>query len=272
VGAGNNQTIATGALAAVFDGDIIASANIWMGSQLQYSDARAKTLLGTSDSGRDLGLLRDLQIRDFTWIDKSVDDYRPHKKLLAQEVEKVFPQAVRQTPQPTVIPSVYQLAEKIDYTPERKELRITLAKAHGFKSGDAVDLYTDERPLKNVKVASISGDREFTISCDEAPKSVFVYGKYVTDFRSVDYDAIAMLNVSATQELDRQVQALKRSEVKIAELEQRTARIAELEQKAARVDSLEQELNDLKKLVAGLVRSQNQKNLAAQRTGLNFNK
>jgi len=36
---------------------------------------------------------------------------------------------------------------------------------------------------------------------------VFVYGREVNDFRTVDYDAIAMLNVSATQELARKVEA-----------------------------------------------------------------
>ena len=43
---------------------------------------------------------------------------------------------------------------------------------------------------------------------------VFVYGKEVNDFRVVDYDAISMLNVSATQEL------AKRSEAQAKEIEQ----------------------------------------------------
>ena len=46
---------------------------------------------------------------------------------------------------------------------------------------------------------------------------VFVYGREVDDFRTVDYDAIAMLNVSATQqikkELDAEVQALRAENV-----------------------------------------------------------
>jgi len=36
---------------------------------------------------------------------------------------------------------------------------------------------------------------------------VLVYGREVKDFRSVDYEAIAMLNVSATQELARKLEA-----------------------------------------------------------------
>jgi hypothetical protein len=37
-----------------------------------------------------------------------------------------------------------------------------------------------------------------------------VYGKYVDDFKSVDYDALSMLNISATQELHRLVQELQK--------------------------------------------------------------
>ena len=35
---------------------------------------------------------------------------------------------------------------------------------------------------------------------------VFVYGREVDDFRTVDYEAISMLNVSATQELFKMIQ------------------------------------------------------------------
>jgi chaperonin cofactor prefoldin len=52
----------------------------------------------------------------------------------------------------------------------------------------------------------------------------------VSDFRIVDYDAIAMLNVSATQELARENEALKK---RVAELEAkdraRDAKLAAIE-------------------------------------------
>ena len=40
-------------------------------------------------------------------------------------------------------------------------------------------------------------------------EKVFVYGREVDDFHTVDYEAISMLNVSATQELAKQVELLK---------------------------------------------------------------
>jgi cell division protein FtsB len=58
---------------------------------------------------------------------------------------------------------------------------------------------------------------------------VFVWGKKVHDFLTVDYDAIAMLNVSATQELARQMADLSaRAEALARENEQLKAQVAGL--------------------------------------------
>jgi len=46
---------------------------------------------------------------------------------------------------------------------------------------------------------------------------VFVYGREVDDFRTVDYQAISMLNVSATQELLKRIKALENENKKLKE-------------------------------------------------------
>ena len=69
-------------------------------------------------------------------------------------------------------------------------------------------------------------------------EEVFVFGREVKDFRNVDYDAIAMLNVSATQELNRRLEkqagefAMQAAEFgkQAATIIGQAARIAELEQ------------------------------------------
>ncbi|MFY9345915.1 MAG: hypothetical protein WAT39_25710 [Planctomycetota bacterium] len=52
-------------------------------------------------------------------------------------------------------------------------------------------------------------DGAFRTDFVPAGETVFVYGREVKDFLSVDYDAISMLNVSATQELAHRVETLK---------------------------------------------------------------
>jgi hypothetical protein len=80
-------------------------------------------------------------------------------------------------------------------------------------------------------------DGMFRTAFRPATDEVFVYGREVKDFRSVDYEAISMLNVSATQELAKQVEAkdaeIAQLNVKLAALEakdrEREARLTRLE-------------------------------------------
>ena len=55
------------------------------------------------------------------------------------------------------------------------------------------------------------GEAAFRTAFQPATDKVFVFGREVNDFRTVDYEAIAMLNVSATQELARKLEAKERS-------------------------------------------------------------
>jgi len=61
----------------------------------------------------------------------------------------------------------------------------------------------------------------FRTDSQAADGKVFVYGREVKDFRFVDYEAISMLNVSATQELAKKLEAqqaeLKKLEAKFSQ-------------------------------------------------------
>jgi hypothetical protein len=88
---------------------------------------------------------------------------------------------------------------------------ISLAKTHGLKEGETVRLITEKNPELHV-VAHVVDDKTFTVTTKELlADKVFVYGKQCLDLKSVDYDAIAMLNVSATQELAKKVDAKQRT-------------------------------------------------------------
>jgi cell shape-determining protein MreC len=73
---------------------------------------------------------------------------------------------------------------------------------------------------------------------------VFVYGREVDDFRTVDYEAIAMVNVSATQEIYRELTELKAENT---ELKKRADLLDELARQNA---TMEQRLAGLEKLIS----------------------
>ena len=89
--------------------------------------------------------------------------------------------------------------------------------------GERVRLITETGHRAVHEVLEVK-DGKFRTDFTDDTGQVFVYGREVKDFRVVDYDAIAMLNVSATQELSRiigqqdtEIQALKE---RLAALEQ----------------------------------------------------
>lgn len=217
---------------------IIADYRIQAGTGFDVaSDARIKKVLGTSDSAADLAALRGVQVVDYTFKDTLAQGNDRQKKVVAQQVEQVFPLAVNKGV--GVVPDVFKSAKIEDGW---------VLLATDLKAGDRVQLIT-AKGTEIHEVTQASADR-FQIAKMPDGKDVFVYGREVKDFRTVDYDALAMLNISATQELARQVDALQKGRGKLAELEERFSRFEELEKKLSRMGDLERELADLKKMIA----------------------
>ena len=187
----------------------------WFGSTggiAIHSDARIKNIKGISNTATDLATINKIQVTDYTKID-NVEDKRAYKKVIAQQVESVYPMAVMKGT--GFIPNVYQNAATIKVA--NGITTITTTKAHDFASGDLVRLETAKDGVKEATVTIINSNT-FTIAADYKADKIFVYGKKVNDLRSVDYEAISMLNVSATQELAKQVEELKAQNIKLMKL------------------------------------------------------
>jgi hypothetical protein len=165
-----------------------------------HSDARIKNVLRPTDSVKDLQTLMAIQITDYQLKDTIANGNAPQKKVIAQQVEQIFPQAV--SVRQGIVPDIYKNAQVKDHwvmlaTDLKVGERVRLISA----SGESVE-----------EVLEVRGDA-FRSSLKSTVEEIFVYGREVPDFRSVDYDAIAMLNVSATQQLkhekDAEMQVLR---------------------------------------------------------------
>ncbi len=183
---------------------------------IAHSDERIKRIQGRSDAARDLATLAGIEVTDYTYIDALAKGTGPQKKVIAQQVERVYPQAVSRSTD--VVPDIYLKAQV-------KDGWVMLTT--NLKQGERVRLIgTNNEGIRDVlEIAEGKFRTDFTAEGDE----VFVYGREVKDFRAVDYEAIAMLNVSATQELHRR-------------LEQQTSDLAAQAQELA---TLKQQLADL---------------------------
>jgi hypothetical protein len=184
------------AIAIKCEGNMLADNAIYVAS-----DARIKIPLRRSDSAADLALLSRIEVTDYQYKDTIAKPRTVQKKVIAQEIEKIFPQVVTKTTD--VVPDIFKSAKCKDGW---------LELATNLKKGERVKLITvkDEESIHEVLEVTADGFRtDFKPEGDK----VFVYGREVKDFRVVDYEAISMLNVSATQQIkkekDAEVKALQ---------------------------------------------------------------
>ena len=165
-----------------------------------FSDERIKNIIGKSNSAKDLETINALQVTDYTMKDKATYGNRQFKKIVAQVVEKVYPQVI--TKRVDFIPNVYQVTDKIEKT--GRGYLLHFANKHNIDSG-AKKLriqVVNGKAMKEFEIASIPSNNEVEIIAgDLGADNVFVYGEQVNDFRSVDYEGLTTLNISATQEL-----------------------------------------------------------------------
>jgi len=182
------------------DGDIVTN-NVLVSTQSkQFSDIRLKKDIRPSSSAEDLATLKKITIVNYKMIDTVADD-KAYKKVIAQQVQRVYPLAVSTTFR--TLPDVFQHAIAVGKQTDSTYL-ITVAKPENLKAGDRLVLKCDPANDVNVMVIKIQDQKSFEVQSTTAlgdQKSVFVYGHPADDVFAVDYDAISMLNVSATQQL-----------------------------------------------------------------------
>ncbi len=190
-------------------GDLEATGSVTGGSAyVNSSDKRIKDIKGISDSKQDLSIIKKLEITDYLRKDKIQYGDKKEKMLIAQQLEKHYPQAV--FTRKNIIPDIYKKAKSFKLLVNNK-VEITGVKSYGLKKGEKVKILIGKlkKNQKSVKeeITSVSG-KKFVIKLSdsnykkiEKAKSLFIYGREVKDFKSIAYSEVAMLNVSATQEL-----------------------------------------------------------------------
>jgi hypothetical protein len=186
-----------------------------------HSDRRIKTDLLPTNSVDDLKTLMGIEVTDYHFKDNVANGKAPQKKVIAQQLETVYPQSV--TLNTGVVPDIFKKA-----TAKGGWVKL----ATDLKVGERVKLIDDKE--QSVHEVLEVRDGAFRTDYKTDTEKLFVYGREVKDFRTVDYDAIAMLNVSATQQIkkekDLELKALKEQLAaahKVASAQE--ARIAALE-------------------------------------------
>ncbi len=198
---------------------IYASARIATTEFNAFSDARIKSIKGITNNANDLATLAKIRITDYKHIDSISKGNKEIKKVIAQELKTVYPQAV--STMTDVVPDIYQQASI----------------ENGF-----VSLPTNLKAGEEILEVTEVGKDGFKVNTDKAGK-IFVFGRQVNDFHVVDYEALSTLNISATQELLKRIESL--------EAENQTLKIQNKEMKEvkAEVTDLKKQMQDIQILL-----------------------
>jgi hypothetical protein len=164
-------------------------------SRCAVSHARIRHIIGRSNNKEDLQTINRISITDYHYIDTIGRINRVMKKVIVQELEKVYPNAVNMMTD--VIHTIYSMAEINCGVVNIK---------NDLKKGDKVQLiFEKHRDLFEVLEADANS---FRVASDEHGK-VFVFGKQVDDFLTVDYEALNTLNITLPSNWQKKMKRVK---------------------------------------------------------------
>lgn len=207
---------------------ILASNGVEAVAFYAMSDARIKKDLAITDNASALNTINQLEVTKYHHKDEIEQGSGYKTGFVAQQVEKVFPDAVQS--RAGFIPDIFTMAETC--TLNKGSLVISMKDMHRLVTGDQVRLMTASGEMREVGV-KVQDAKTFIVDDWAMPvEKIFVYGKKVNDVRSVDYQQIFSVGISAIQQLSKQTDELKsENELLKSTLEQLMLRVKSLEEK-----------------------------------------
>jgi hypothetical protein len=179
--------------------------------------------------------IRRLQVTDYSLWRSAAPEDRIRRGLIAQELEQILPDSILIGQ--GMVANIQARSMSVEFDATHRLLTIHLEDPHGLKENDSVKLIDEDGKQWTTAVVKVPSETSFSVKGETQVDQVFVFGKQVDDFLSVDYNHVFITGISAVQELDRQVQALQESETRIIELEKKVARMSQLEQQLADLQS-----------------------------------
>ncbi|MFW5659151.1 MAG: tail fiber domain-containing protein, partial [Bacteroidota bacterium] len=203
------------------------------------SDARIKQIDARIEPLTALNQLMQVQPTAYRYVDFVTRGSEVKYGVIAQEVEETLPNIVSQSK--NWVPNIFQFG-KIEAVDSIEAGQIVFLKLKmdslnvDAAVGDTIQIVTTTGKAQAV-VHGVFKDGSITFTHWEGPAlqpdeaRVFVFGKRVNDFRSVDYDQIFTLNVAATQAQQQLIEAQQR------EIEQLKQEKSSLEQRLERIET-----------------------------------
>ena len=205
--------------------------SIWCSSWIaSSSDIRIKEDIQDINDNNALEMILAIEPKTYKYIDKVAKGNKKVYGFIAQQIKEVIPEAI--SIQNDYIPNIMLLA---DYDNEIITLPSQPTKVI-IKLNDKIRCYGNDNIGVDVEIIEIIDELTFKIRHNNQNKDykytdnkIFVSGTEVDDFHTISKEYIFTLNVCATQELHRRIEAQKviiqSQEDRIKELETKVERL-----------------------------------------------
>jgi hypothetical protein len=188
------------------------------------SDNRIKEEIEDISDDNALQSILSIEPKTYKYVDKLERGDKKVYGFMAQQIREVIPEAV--SIQASYIPNIYLVADYNNYiiTLPLQPTKVVI------KVDDKIKCYDKDNKELLVEVIEVIDDLTFRIKDIEySDTKIFVYGTFVDDFHTLNKDYIFTLNVCATQELHRRIEAqsllIKSQDDRIKELETKMERL-----------------------------------------------
>jgi len=188
------------------------------------SDSRIKEYIQDINDDNALQSILSIEPKTYKYVDKLERGDKKVYGFIAQQIRGVIPEAV--SIQTSYIPNIYLVAYYNNYiiTLPSQPTKVVI------KVDDKIKCYDKDNKEILVEVIEVIDDLTFRIKDIEYyDTEIFVYGTFVDDFHTLNKDYIFTLNVCATQELHRRIEAqgllIKSQDDRIKDLEMKMERM-----------------------------------------------
>jgi hypothetical protein len=198
--------------------------NIWVNECYQNSDIRIKEDIQDINDDSALQKILSIEPKTYKYIDKVEKGYKKEYGFVAQQIQKVLPDAV--ILEKSYIPNIMTVADynnKI-ITLLHKPINVIIKLKDKIKCFDSNNICIEIEVYKIINELTFEIkdlDKEFTNN------KIYVYGTHVDDFQILSKNHIFTLNVGAIQELYRQIKEqeniINSQEVRMNILEKKNA-------------------------------------------------
>jgi hypothetical protein len=188
------------------------------------SDVRIKENIQDINDDTALQSILAIEPKTYKYIDKLERGDKKVYGFIAQQIREVIPEAV--SIQVSYIPNIYSVA---DYNSNVITLPSQPTKVI-IKVNDKIKCYDKDNKEILIEVIEVIDTLTFRIKdIGYSDTKIFVYGTFVDDFHTLNKDYIFTLNVCATQELHRRIEAqsllIKSQDDRITDLETKMERM-----------------------------------------------